>query len=116
LIQHKIELYAAGLEHNAAAGISLADSKNALSRYRSSMDSLCPVEKRTVNVWRDNVDRTRSGGGIYVIFQDSVRLFALGSASRGIPHREWEIPLPVADPVVCCLCPDGDVIAFVERW
>ncbi|KAF9793389.1 hypothetical protein BJ322DRAFT_1016908 [Thelephora terrestris] len=114
--QHKIELYAAGLEYNAAAEINLADSQNAHSRYCSSMDSLCPVGKMMVSMWRDNLDRTRSGGGVHVIFQESVRLFALGSASRGIPHREWEIPLPVADPAGCCLCPDGDVIAFVERW
>ena len=116
MIQHKIELYATGLEYNAAAGISLTDSQNALYRYRFNLQSLRPVEKRTVNVLRSgNVGDAKSVGGIHAVIKDSVRLFALGSASRGIPHREWEIPLPVTDPAAFCLHPGGDVIAFLEQ-
>ena len=117
MIQHKIELYAAGLEYNAAAGISLADSRDAFFRYRSNLESLRPVEKRTVeNSWTNDVEVISDG--VYAIlddFEDSLRLFTLGSASRGIPHREWEIPLPVIDPVNYCLYPGSDVIAFVEQ-
>ena len=114
LIQHKIDLYATGLEYNAAAGISLADSREALLRYRSGLDSLRPVEERTVNLQR----RFQCGasGGAYVIVNDSIRLFTLGSASRGIPPKEWEIPLPFTYPSGYGFYPGANVIAFVEGF
>jgi hypothetical protein len=116
LIQHKIELRAAGLEYNAAAGISLVDSRNALLQYRSNLDSLRPVEKRSFEILQaGKVVHARSGGGAFAIAKDSVQVFTLGSASRGIPHKEWEIPLPVTDLEDFCLYPGDDVIAFVEK-
>ena len=60
---------------------------------------------------RKNYGRT---GGVYVIIKESVRLFAPGSALRGIPHKEWEIPLPILDPTNFCFYPDADVIAFTK--
>ena len=43
-----------------------------------------------------------------------VRLFIPGSASRRIPRKEWEIPLPVVDLEDFAFFPCADVIAFVE--
>ena len=112
LIQHKIDLFAAGLEYNAAAGISFADSKNSFLQYRSGLDTLCPIKKRTVNARGFN---SMSGGVCAVIGgDDSIRLFTLGSASRGIPHKQWEIPSPVTDPTRFDFYPGADVIVFVE--
>ncbi|KAF9649099.1 hypothetical protein BDM02DRAFT_3114465 [Thelephora ganbajun] len=88
-IQHKIEPLGAGLEYNAAAGISLADSKKSFLQYRSNLNSLRPIEKRTVDNLRSNHGSdSKAGGGVYAIVEDSIRLFSLGSASRRIPYKE----------------------------
>ena len=116
MLQHKIDLFSAGLEYNAAAGVSLDDSRKALHQFRSSLDSLRPIEERTVDrKSSEYVEFEKPAGGVYPIVDgSSVRLFTLGSASRGIPHKEWEIPLPVAELAGYGFCPGADVIAFVE--
>ena len=117
LIQHRIDLFAAGLECNAEAGISLADSQKALLQYRAGLDSLRPIEVKAVsNLEQEDLDEnyTRAAGGVYAIIKDPVRLFTLGSVSRGIPQKEWEIPLPVANPAGYGFYPGANVIAFVE--
>ena len=45
LIQHKLDLFAAGFEYNAAAGINLADSQKAFRQHTSSLDSLLEYER-----------------------------------------------------------------------
>jgi hypothetical protein len=112
LIQHKIDLFAVGLEYNAAAGISLVDGRKALLQYRSSFDSLRPIEERIVHLKRGTASMS---GGVYAVasYGGPVQLFALGSASRGIPHKQWETPLAFLE--VYGLCPNADVIAFPER-
>jgi len=114
LIQHKIDLYSTGLEYNAAAGVSLADSRKALLQYRASLDSLCPSEKWTVKDIATTAVFCRSAGDVYAILEDSVRLFTLGSPSRGIPFKEWRIPLPVYGVGDYCFHPGADVIAFLD--
>ena len=115
LAQHRIELFAAGLEYNTGAGISLADSRKALSQYRSNLDSLCLTEEREVeNLRRDRLGSPKIAGGVCAIMKDdSVSLFSLGSASRGIPYGEWEVPLPPIEPRDYDFYPGIDVIAFV---
>jgi len=118
VIQHKIDLFAAGFEDNVAAGLSLVEKREALRRYRSNLDSLRPIEERRV----DNVpipDKgkvSKAAGGVYTIATESVRLFTLGSPLRGIPYKEWEIPLPLPGPDLggYGFYPCEDVIAFVE--
>lgn len=118
LVQHKIELFAAGLEYNPAAGTSLADSRKAFLQYRSSIESLRPTEERMIdNLHLGYIGYLRAGCGVYSVTLDSVRLFSPGSVLRGIPSREWEIPppIPVTELVGYCFYPTADVIAFVER-
>lgn len=116
LLQHKIDLFSAGLEYNVAAGVSLDDSRKALSQLCSSQDSLQPIEERVVERgWPEYVGLERPAGGVYPIVNgSSIRLFTLGSASRRIPHKEWEIPLPVVDLTGFGFDPGADVIALVE--
>jgi len=116
LIQHKIDLYAAGLEYNAAAGISLAESRTALQRYLSSLDLLRPAKEWTrgsIQILEDYHDPTIAGG-IYAIVEESVRLFNPGSPSQRIPHKEWEIPIPSVQGYVrdYSFYPGADIIAF----
>ena len=117
LTQHRIDPFATGLEYNAEAGISLAYSQKALLQYRSSLDSLSPIEVKAVSnlTWEDlDEGSMKTAGGVYTIVKDPVRLFTLGSASRGIPQKEWEIPLPVVNPAGYSFYPGANVIAFVE--
>ena len=53
-------------------------------------------------------------GGVYAILEDQVQLFALGSVSRGIPYKEWAIPLPVIASQDYGFYPGADIIAFLE--
>jgi hypothetical protein len=116
LIQHKIDLFVAGLEYNAAAGIDLAESQQALLQYRSSLNSLHPIEERVVGKVQLYGDRwLKTAGGVLAILADSVRLFSLGSASRGIPYKEWEIPPPVNNAIGFHICPAANLIAFIGQ-
>ena len=99
LIQHKVELYAAGLEYNMAAGVSLHRSRASL-QSTSGLNLLRPMEVTTMKSppmrreWS-----TMNTGGVYAIASDSVRLFAPGSVSRGVPYKEWEIPVHILGSV-----------------
>ena len=117
MIQHRIYLFAAGFEYNAAAGMSLADSREALLRYQSRSHPLRPVEERTVDdIQLQHAKSAHSAGGVFALLEDaSIRLFTLGSTLRGIRHNEWKIPLPVDNPDGYCFDPSTDVIAFVEQ-
>ena len=116
MIQHRIDLFAAGFEYNETARIDLDESRKALLRYKSGIDSLRPVEERAVEDPRRNFEHsTKAVGGIHAIVDgDTAHLFALGSASRKIPHEQWEIPLPVANPECYAFCPHANVFAAVE--
>ena len=116
LIQHKIDLHAAGFEYNPAAGIDLSESRKALRQYLSNLNLSCPIEERVVEnprigEWGENV---KAAGGVMTIVNESVRLFTLGSSSRRIPYKEWEIPLPSFGVQRCDFYPGVDIIAFVE--
>lgn len=118
MFQHRVHLFSIGLEYNAGAGTDLPAGQEALDKYYSNFYSLNPVEERGVpNTEYSDLNQrcTKVVGGVCaVIGDDSVRLTTLGSTSRGIPRKEWEIPLPVVDPVDYTLCPDANVIAFVK--
>ena len=98
-----------------AARHSLADKRETLCRYRSSLGSLRPIEERRVDNLPipDDNPISRAVGGVYAIAAESVRLFIPGSASRGIPHKEWKIPLPDIGWECYGFYPDADVIAFI---
>ena len=116
MVQHKIDLYAAGFEYNPAAGIELTESRKALHQYLSNLDQLRPVEMLTVENPRINEDpeNIKVAGSVIVIVNESVRLFALGSSSRRIPYNEWEIPHPTVALDSYGFYPGADIIAFVE--
>ena len=116
MIQHKLDLHAVGLEHNPAAGIDLTESRKAFRQYLTSYGALSPTDERTVGGLRapSCFEDAKVVGGVYAILNDKVRLFTLGSVSRGIPYKEWAIPLPVTAPHDYGFYPDADIIAFVE--
>ena len=77
---------------------------------------LFPIEERTVGGLRapGKFEDAKVIGSVYAILKDKVRLFALGSGLRGIPYKEWTIPLPVTAPYGYGFYPDADIIVFVE--
>ena len=115
MIQHKIDLYAAGFEYNPAAGIDLSESRKALHQYLSNLDLLRPAEERVENLWDwDDINHLKTAGGVVATVVDkSIRLFALGSSSRRIPYKEWEILSPT-DFEDYDFYPGADIIAFVK--
>ena len=102
--------------------MSFADGRKALLQYCSNLDVLCPIEEMTIHDLRpetrdeNNRHLPKMVGSVYAIIpHDSVWLFTPGSASRRIPQKEWEIPLPLASVVDYSFYPVADVIAFVEQ-
>ena len=80
------------------------------------MNSLRSIEERTVDdPQRYYGSSTKTVGGIYASAGGGLAsLFAPGSASREIPCKQWEIPLPVTNPEGYDFCPCADVFAIVE--
>ena len=80
------------------------------------MNLLYPIEERTVDDLPPNYECImKTVGGVHAIINDdSVRLFALGSASRGIPYKQWKIPLPIPHLRGLSFCPHVDVFVGVE--
>ena len=116
LIQHRIDLFVAGLEYNPGSGISLADSRAAFVRYRSNLNPLCPIEPEILR-W-ENLGLNNTAGGVYATTDGHlVKLFIPSSASRRIPPKEWEVEAPslieITDPAGYCFHPGADVIAFI---
>ena len=115
MIQHKLDLYAAGLEYNSIVGVDLAESRRAFDQYLSNLDSLSFVEKRTVNDLQapEDCKVSMTASGVHAVVDASVRLFTLGSALRGIPYKEWEIPFPITSGNNYSFFPDAGIIALV---
>ena len=111
-----MDLHAAGLEYNPAAGLDLPESQRAFHEHLSKSNSLSFVQKMA------EFDRRYKGlrrgsktvGGVHAVEAGSLHLFALGSASPGMPRKEWEIPIPGFLVDGYSFCPDADVVAFVE--
>jgi len=105
------------LEHNPAAGIDLSESRKVFSQYLTNFGTLSPIEEKTAGNLQvpDSTINAKVVGGVYAIMNDQVQLFTLGSPSRGIPYKEWTIPLPVTAPEGYGFYPGADIIAFVKQ-
>ena len=85
-----------------------------LLRYNTCLEPLYAIEGRAAGFPQpDGGCFLRTAGGVHAAV-DSARLFNPGSAPRRIPYKEWEILLPIADPIDYCFYPGAGVIAFVE--
>lgn len=113
VLKHKIELFVVGLEYNATAGISLPDRREALLRYSRGLDSLRPFEQKVLGNFLPP-QFIRASNGVFGLAGDSLELFVPGSASRRIPQKKWEIPLPVVRVEAYDFYPNADILAVVE--
>ena len=116
MIQHKLDLHAAGFVYNPVAGVDLPERRRTFHEYLSSLDFLSSVRKRIVDgpEFQGQTAYSKTAGGVYAIITEArVHLIALGSALRGIPYREWEIPVPSAFVEKYDFYPNADIVAFV---
>jgi len=110
VLKHKIELFAVGLEYNATAEISLPDRREALLRYSKGLDSLRPFEQKVLGKFLQP-QYIRASNGVFGLAGSSLELFVPGSASRRIPQKKWEVPLPTACLEAYDFYPNADVLA-----
>ena len=115
-IQYEIDLFDLAVQHNPQTKVSLADCRAALGAYSKIREGLDPAEE-----WERVLDVSPSpmavavSGTYGVLCRDSVEFFTLGSVSRGIPKREWEISLEHLDASIFTFYPRANVMAVVEE-
>jgi len=92
-IQHKLGLYASGLEPNLAAGVTVADSIKALEEYRSKWDKPSIEDQQTaVRIPIREFERDGTAGGVYgLATKHEILFFTLPSNSRTIQSRKQTI-------------------------
>ena len=114
-IQHEIDLFGAGLQQNPRTKTSLTDRRAALELYRRSWESLDPVEEGDEDL-RYLVEGAALvvGGTFGILGKNLAKFITLGSISRGIPSKEWEVPFKDLEAFHLSFYPRANVLAVVE--
>ena len=107
-----------GLEDNPASNLTLADKRRALDEYRTKWDTFNPTHK-----WKRVVDNLYCGPqvcgpGVYGFISGSQRFIeflTLESVSRGIPRKEWRLPLPEFELSSFAINPSADLLVVCEK-
>ena len=97
--------------------ISLDDKRKAFDEYRTKWDTFNPIKKRELAVDSFHPDCQVSGPGVYAFVAGSkkfIEFLNLESVSRGIPPKEWKIPLPDFELLTLAINPHADVVVVVE--
>ncbi|KAF9643840.1 hypothetical protein BDM02DRAFT_3191141 [Thelephora ganbajun] len=118
-IKNRIDLFTAGLEDNPAVNLTLADKRKAFYEHRMKWRTLEPVKKwqRTIGSIFNTGSRA-TALGVYAFIADSkefVEFITLESVSRGIPRKEWKLPLPDFALSDFAINPQADVLVVVVR-
>jgi hypothetical protein len=86
----------------------------ALAEYRRRWETLDPVEK-----WNEtfhgygSIQEVMVVSGVHGLrLEESVRLLTMGSTSRGVLRREWEIPLTGLEVHAFSFYPQANVLAI----
>ena len=115
-IQYEINLFGAGLQHNPRTKTSLADCYKALRTYCTSWETLDPAEKWDKVLY--DVYSTRKTdvvSGTYGFLRgNAIKFFTPGAVSRGIPGKEWDIPVKGFEACIFTFYPQADVVAVAE--
>ena len=82
--------------------------------YRTRWETLNPAEKWTESLcghdWYPEVIAV--SGVLGLCWEEFVKFFTLGSISRGIPRREWDIPFKGIQVHAFAFYPRADVLAI----
>ena len=119
-IQYEIDLFAVGLQRNPRIETPIADCCLALASYHRHWETLDPVEKLNKdfrlpahdNWWPDTIAVSGVHG---LCWKDCVKFFTSGPTSRGIPNREWDIPLQDIEAHAFSFYPPANVMAIAEN-
>ena len=116
---YRIDIFAAGLEDNPTANLSLAEKREALDGYRAKWDTFGPIQKSHFepSMGAFHFVSSVSGSGVFASIEspgNSIQFTTMESVSQGIPRKEWKVPLPrgleLQDFVIY---PQADVLAVV---
>jgi len=116
-LQYEIDLFAAGLRRNprVEAVASLSERRASLAAYRRRLEAF-DTEKWEKVLDVDGVLEVTAVSGTYgILCRDSVGFITLGSVSRGIPRREWDISFKDHEARFFTFCPQADILAVVEK-
>jgi hypothetical protein len=106
------------LEDNPSVNISLADKRRAFDEYRAKWDTFHPIQKLERKVDNFYPDCHASGSGVHGFVTSSkkfIEFLGLDSVSRGVPRKEWKVPLPDFEPFDFAINPHADVLVAIER-
>ena len=96
--------------------MSLTDCRVALEAYCKGRETLDPIEE-----WKDDfqppghISFDIVSGTLGILWKHSAKFFVLGSISRGIPRREWNISLDHLNAYHFTSHPQANVLAIIER-
>jgi hypothetical protein len=116
-IKHRIDLCAAGFEDNPHVNISLADKRRAFDDYRMKWDAFHLIKKWERAVDNPNPDHQVRGPGVYGFVVGPpkfIEFLSLESVSRGVPPREWKVPLPDFELLKLAINPHADLLVVIE--
>ena len=116
-IQYEIDLFAVGLQRNPRIVAPISDCRLALASYRRRWGTLDPVEKLNkdfrlhahYNWWPV---ATAVSGVHGLCWKNCVKFFTLRPTSRGIPNREWDIPLQDIEAHAFAFYPPVNIMAI----
>ena len=118
-IQYEIDLSAAGLQRNPQIEPSMiSDCRGVLTAYLRRWKTLAPLEEWEMTIRGDSwgpIDVSVVGGVCGLLWKDLVKFFLLGSVSRGIPGREWNVLLGDFEASAFTFYPRANVMAVVEK-
>lgn len=105
------------MQDNPDANIPLADKRKAFDKYRAKWDVFHPIKK-----WERAVDSSYlnphvSGPGVHgfiVGSQEFIEFLSLEPVSRGVPPKEWKVPLSDFEPLKLAINPHADVLVVIE--
>ena len=107
------------LEDNPASNLTLAEKRRALATPRSHFRMGLTVPHLVRYSFNFDYYRQANGSGACGFVagtQNFIELLTtLGSVSRGIPRKEWKLPLPDLNDFNFAIYPHMDVLAVVER-
>jgi hypothetical protein len=106
------------LEDNPDANISLADKRKAFNDYRMKWDVFHPIKKWERAVNSSDPDHRVMGPGVYGFVVGPpkfIEFHSLESVSRGVPPREWKVPLPDFELLKLAINPHADLLVVIEE-
>ncbi|KAH8096635.1 hypothetical protein BXZ70DRAFT_1032349 [Cristinia sonorae] len=134
-IQYKIELYTERLKDgkDCPNGWSIGERLEALRSRRAALHAMLPKSKLAILDMEPETEYLVTRGHFAWVEEgevqedDCLRVFQIQSVSRGIPLKEWKIPLPaslLAEERYFAMFPDEDLLVAtvcsstdtLDRW